>query len=294
MTKKAKQKYYAVRVGKVPGIYTNWDEANLQVFGLNHCEYKSFKTLALAEEYMSATSETYKHTQPSSQSTSSLVNTKYYAVRVGAKPGVYLTYEESQLQTNSYPGAKYKSFKSLDQARLYVKGWDNPQDWSKYLNNKSVVIDTEDLDTLENYYFRLTKSAPDVDTTQFEFGIAEILSEYNNPDNPSRQNTYKGQHIQTDVFNLFTLTDEERADYMLKGDKEAKEVVDFYNKKEAAQTDEYEIQVAIKKANQQQRNDEQAKQPTTINDTPKTMYKARKRSGSGSERASILDLIGKN
>ena len=36
------KKYYAVRVGKVPGIYQTWDECKKNVHGFPAAEYKSF------------------------------------------------------------------------------------------------------------------------------------------------------------------------------------------------------------------------------------------------------------
>ena len=42
-------KYYAVAVGKKPGIYTKWDECKAMVHGFPGAVYKSFKTLEEAE-----------------------------------------------------------------------------------------------------------------------------------------------------------------------------------------------------------------------------------------------------
>lgn len=42
--------------------------------------------------------------------------TKYYVVWEGVKPGVYSSWPECQLQIQGYPNAKYKSFKTLDEA----------------------------------------------------------------------------------------------------------------------------------------------------------------------------------
>lgn len=46
-------KYYAVRKGKIPGIYESWGEAETQVKGYSGAEYKSFKTLEEADIFMS-------------------------------------------------------------------------------------------------------------------------------------------------------------------------------------------------------------------------------------------------
>lgn len=45
-------KFYAVKVGKTPGIYGSWDDCKAQVDGVSGSEYKSFKTAAEAAAYM--------------------------------------------------------------------------------------------------------------------------------------------------------------------------------------------------------------------------------------------------
>lgn len=46
-------KYYAVRKGRNVGIYKTWDECKEQVHGFKGPEYKSFKTLQEAKDYIS-------------------------------------------------------------------------------------------------------------------------------------------------------------------------------------------------------------------------------------------------
>lgn len=46
-------KYYAVRKGRKPGIYMNWDECKALVTGFKGAEYKSFTQREAALEYMS-------------------------------------------------------------------------------------------------------------------------------------------------------------------------------------------------------------------------------------------------
>ncbi len=45
-------KFYAVRKGVTPGIYTDWDTAKSMVDGFPGAEYKSFKTKAEAQMYL--------------------------------------------------------------------------------------------------------------------------------------------------------------------------------------------------------------------------------------------------
>ena len=47
----AKKKYYGVKVGKTPGVYLTWEECKNQVDGYSGAMYKSFPTLAEAEEF---------------------------------------------------------------------------------------------------------------------------------------------------------------------------------------------------------------------------------------------------
>ncbi|KAJ2984867.1 hypothetical protein NUW58_g5834 [Xylaria curta] len=58
---------------------------------------------------------------------------KYYAVRAGNIPGVYLTWTECQEQTAGFRGASYKSFTSREDAEAYVAG-----------RKTSAAADTED------------------------------------------------------------------------------------------------------------------------------------------------------
>ena len=45
-------KFYAVRVGRTPGIYNSWDDCKAQIDGFSGATYKSFKTAAEAAEFM--------------------------------------------------------------------------------------------------------------------------------------------------------------------------------------------------------------------------------------------------
>lgn len=51
------KKYYAVKIGRIPGIYQTWDDTKDQVNGYPGAIYKSFATLQEAEQYISDTIE---------------------------------------------------------------------------------------------------------------------------------------------------------------------------------------------------------------------------------------------
>lgn len=50
-------KYYAVKIGKKPGIYRSWDACKAVVHGYPGAVYKSFKTLEEAETFLGAAGE---------------------------------------------------------------------------------------------------------------------------------------------------------------------------------------------------------------------------------------------
>ena len=52
-----KSKVYVLRVGLSPGIYRTWDECLQQVKGYPGARYKSFPTLAEAEQALDAPDE---------------------------------------------------------------------------------------------------------------------------------------------------------------------------------------------------------------------------------------------
>lgn len=45
-------KYYAVKKGKVPGIYFNWNDCKAMVDGYQGAVYKSLKTIEEAEKFI--------------------------------------------------------------------------------------------------------------------------------------------------------------------------------------------------------------------------------------------------
>lgn len=53
----SKTKYYAVRTGRVPGIYESWEACRAQVHGFKEAEYKSFATRGEAEAFLKGNEE---------------------------------------------------------------------------------------------------------------------------------------------------------------------------------------------------------------------------------------------
>lgn len=51
---------------------------------------------------------------------------KYYAVKVGARTGVFTSWEECQKAVDGFSGAKFKKFHSLEEAERFVSGDEQP------------------------------------------------------------------------------------------------------------------------------------------------------------------------
>jgi len=78
-------KFYAVKVGRIPGIYNSWEECKAQVDGFSGPKYKSFPTIEQAKEYM-----TIDVLNPVSFDTAGLP--KYYAFTDGSYNDVSKVY----------------------------------------------------------------------------------------------------------------------------------------------------------------------------------------------------------
>ena len=102
--------FYAVKVGRRPGVYQTWDEANQQIQGFKNPVYRKFSTYTEAEAMIKG----------ASTSTSKSGKTKYYGVAIGHVPGVYTDYSTVQAQTKGCVGAKQKGFSTQAEAQAYV------------------------------------------------------------------------------------------------------------------------------------------------------------------------------
>lgn len=47
---------------------------------------------------------------------------KYYAVKKGKVPGIYLNWNDCKAMVDGYPGAVYKSFKAIEEAEKFING----------------------------------------------------------------------------------------------------------------------------------------------------------------------------
>lgn len=127
-------KFYAVRAGKIPGVYDNWVDCQKQILGFDgepKCKLitpdsvllpprlesvltlcpgpftdKRFNTLEEAENFIAG------HEEPSG---------KYYGVVVGSTAGVYTDWDEVSELLKGSKGPKYKGFKTEAEAQDFVR-----------------------------------------------------------------------------------------------------------------------------------------------------------------------------
>ena len=102
-------KFYAVRIGKEPGIYHSWAECLDQVRGFPKAMFKSFTSLADAENFVNNEGDP----------TEKKAVTKYYGVRSGRNPGVYTSWQDVLDQITGWKGPKHKGFKTRSEAEQF-------------------------------------------------------------------------------------------------------------------------------------------------------------------------------
>ncbi|MBF0714834.1 ribonuclease H1 domain-containing protein [Gemelliphila palaticanis] len=74
---------------------------------------------------------------------------KYYAVKVGKIPGIYNTWDECKMQVMGYKGAVYKSFQTLEDARLFLE---NDINYNNNKKNSEKPFNSHNLN-VENYAY---------------------------------------------------------------------------------------------------------------------------------------------
>lgn len=92
---------------------------------------------------------------------------KYYAVRVGKKPGIYTTWEKCKAQVHRYPGAVFKSFATKPEAEDFMEN-KKPQKTQKNKNTEKSVLNNHTI--IEAY----TDGSYDANTGNYSYGVVII------------------------------------------------------------------------------------------------------------------------
>lgn len=122
------KKFYAVKQGRKPGVYTSWTDCKMQVDGFSGASYKSFPTKQEAEAFVSGVSNLKKEmftqekqtTQKSIPDISDILSSKDSKVAVSYVDGSYYdrTKEFSYGAVIAYQGEEYHFSKKVEDASL--------------------------------------------------------------------------------------------------------------------------------------------------------------------------------
>ena len=132
-------KYYAVRIGRKPGVYKTWDECRGQTDHYPGARFKSFPSHAEAAAWVAGggTIETPSSTAPGvivrgnstipafipispSTTRTRAGHGRFYAVAVGHTPGIFTDHKSARDSHDGFPGAKYRRFDTYDDAETYL------------------------------------------------------------------------------------------------------------------------------------------------------------------------------
>ncbi|KAI1842747.1 hypothetical protein JX265_005073 [Neoarthrinium moseri] len=108
------EKFYAVRAGKVPGVYKTWAECQEQISGFKGAQFKKFETQQDAEDFAAGKEPKPNPADPKKPQ-------KFYAVAIGTKPGIYTDWTEAQKAYQGTKGPKYQSFKTREDAIEFMR-----------------------------------------------------------------------------------------------------------------------------------------------------------------------------
>ncbi|KAL2132196.1 hypothetical protein VTI74DRAFT_4111 [Chaetomium olivicolor] len=111
----AEQKYYAVRAGFKPGVYTSWAICQQQITGFKGAQFKSFLT------YEDASAFAAGRDPPSAANDNK--PPRFYGVAVGSKPGVYTEWSKAQEAIVGWKGPKFKKFDTREEAEAFVRNY---------------------------------------------------------------------------------------------------------------------------------------------------------------------------
>lgn len=116
------KKYYAVAVGKIPGIYTHLGAAKEQIANFSGSVFRGFNILEDAENYINVTRENLGLEKIEIKvSKSQATQTKIYVVLKGKKPGIYTDSKKALEQTNGFSGGLCKKVSTMEEAEALLK-----------------------------------------------------------------------------------------------------------------------------------------------------------------------------
>lgn len=129
------KKYYAVKKGYTPGIYTTWLDCEKQVSGYKGAQYKSFSTKEEAENYINPS---VKKAEECTSQAVAYVDGSYNAATGAYGYGLYLEYEGMVYEKNGTGDNKEKA--SMRNVAGEIDGAVQAVMLAKKLGAKSLII----------------------------------------------------------------------------------------------------------------------------------------------------------
>ncbi|KAK4112995.1 ribonuclease H-like protein [Canariomyces notabilis] len=118
----AEQKYYAVRAGHKPGVYTSWAICQQQISGFKGAAFKYLADDAgLVKSFVSYEDALAFAEGRDPPSMAKAKPDRFYGVAVGRKPGVYTEWAKAQEAIVGWKGPKYKKFDTREAAEEFVR-----------------------------------------------------------------------------------------------------------------------------------------------------------------------------
>ena len=118
--------YYAVKEGKVPGIYNTWSECKEQVDGFSKPVYRKFNNLIEANEFISSNEKNKSSKIEKAIKIKKSNDEVYYSVHKGKNIGIFTNWNDCKNQIHGFKGAKYKKFTDRPSAEFYlVNGYED-------------------------------------------------------------------------------------------------------------------------------------------------------------------------
>ncbi|ERF73555.1 hypothetical protein EPUS_08762 [Endocarpon pusillum Z07020] len=108
-------KYYAVREGRIPGVYNTWEECLNQIKGHKGALFQSFPSLTDARAF--ATGQSVSTSISAKNKTG---EQRFYAVQIGRNPGVYTDWDTASKQIAGVKRPKHRRFATRAEAEAFV------------------------------------------------------------------------------------------------------------------------------------------------------------------------------
>ena len=128
------KKYYVVKVGRVPGIYFNWDDCKKMVDGYPKPVYRGFETLAEAEAF-------YQGTAPAGAAgaaTGVKTTASTKSAMVGELPKIYAFVDGSYCEPTGTYG--YGGFLVVDEEKHILMGSGNEEEMASMRNVAGEIL----------------------------------------------------------------------------------------------------------------------------------------------------------